>query len=151
MHGVSPAGIDGAQGLGDGAGVFASLHGQAGVGPAGEEVEGGSSLSEAMAKYPSAFDRLFTKMVNAGEIGGVLPVEHMTGALQTISKTKPAHRIAKAVAQQDASDLVQATEIAGGVERFQQHRRDHIGRPPRCLAAAQAVGALDNVIFVSRI
>ncbi|MCW5775287.1 MAG: type II secretion system F family protein [Phycisphaeraceae bacterium] len=39
-----------------------------------EEVEGGSSLSEAMAKHPRAFDRLYTKMVNAGEIGGVLDV-----------------------------------------------------------------------------
>ena len=39
-----------------------------------EEVEGGSSLSEAMAKYPSAFDRLYVKMVNAGEIGGVLDI-----------------------------------------------------------------------------
>jgi len=39
-----------------------------------EEVEGGSSLSEAMTKFPSAFDRLFTKMVNAGEIGGVLDI-----------------------------------------------------------------------------
>lgn len=39
-----------------------------------EEVEGGSSLSEAMAKYPKAFDRLYTKMVNAGEIGGVLDI-----------------------------------------------------------------------------
>ncbi len=39
-----------------------------------EEVEGGSSLSEAMAKYPKAFDRLFVKMVNAGEIGGVLDI-----------------------------------------------------------------------------
>lgn len=37
-----------------------------------EEVEGGSSLSESMAKYPRAFDKLFVKMVNAGEIGGVL-------------------------------------------------------------------------------
>lgn len=37
-----------------------------------EEVEGGSSLSEAMSKYPKAFDKLYTKMVNAGEIGGVL-------------------------------------------------------------------------------
>ena len=37
-----------------------------------EEVEGGSSLSEAMAKFPKAFDHLFVKMVNAGEIGGVL-------------------------------------------------------------------------------
>ncbi|MBS0192236.1 MAG: type II secretion system F family protein [Phycisphaerales bacterium] len=37
-----------------------------------EEVEGGASLSEAMSKYPRAFDKLYTKMVNAGEIGGVL-------------------------------------------------------------------------------
>lgn len=37
-----------------------------------EEVEGGASLSEAMSKYPKAFDKLYTKMVNAGEIGGVL-------------------------------------------------------------------------------
>jgi type IV pilus assembly protein PilC len=37
-----------------------------------EEVEGGSSLSESMAKFPKAFDHLYVKMVNAGEIGGVL-------------------------------------------------------------------------------
>jgi type IV pilus assembly protein PilC len=39
-----------------------------------EEVEGGSSLSEAMGKYPKAFNHLYVKMVNAGEIGGVLDV-----------------------------------------------------------------------------
>lgn len=39
-----------------------------------EEVEGGSSLSEAMAKQPKAFDHLYVKMVNAGEIGGVLDI-----------------------------------------------------------------------------
>jgi len=39
-----------------------------------EEVEGGSSLSEAMSKYPRAFNRLYVKMVNAGEIGGVLDI-----------------------------------------------------------------------------
>ncbi len=37
-----------------------------------EEVEGGSSLSESMGKYPKAYDNLYVKMVNAGEIGGVL-------------------------------------------------------------------------------
>jgi type IV pilus assembly protein PilC len=37
-----------------------------------EEVEGGSSLSEAMSKYPKAFNHLYVKMVHAGEIGGVL-------------------------------------------------------------------------------
>ncbi len=35
-------------------------------------VEGGSSLSEAMAKYPRIFNRLYVNMVKAGEIGGAL-------------------------------------------------------------------------------
>ncbi len=39
-----------------------------------EDVQGGASLSEAMAKHPRAFDILYTKMVAAGEIGGVLDV-----------------------------------------------------------------------------
>lgn len=39
-----------------------------------EDVEGGSALSEAMAKHPKAFDRLYSKMVAAGEIGGVLDI-----------------------------------------------------------------------------
>jgi type IV pilus assembly protein PilC len=39
-----------------------------------EDVEGGATLSDAMAKHPKAFDRLYCKMVNAGEIGGVLDV-----------------------------------------------------------------------------
>ncbi|HVZ95194.1 MAG TPA: type II secretion system F family protein [Phycisphaerales bacterium] len=39
-----------------------------------EDVQGGASLSEAMAKHPRAFDGLYCKMVNAGEIGGVLDV-----------------------------------------------------------------------------
>ena len=39
-----------------------------------EDVEGGSTLSESFAKHPKAFDRLYCKMVAAGEIGGVLDV-----------------------------------------------------------------------------
>ncbi len=37
-----------------------------------DDVESGSTLSEAMAKYPKAFNRLYTNMVAAGEAGGVL-------------------------------------------------------------------------------
>lgn len=36
-----------------------------------EDVEGGTSLSEAMAKHELVFDSLYTNMVRAGEAGGV--------------------------------------------------------------------------------
>ena len=39
-----------------------------------EDVEGGSTLSEAMGRYPKAFDRLYINMVRAGELGGVLDI-----------------------------------------------------------------------------
>ncbi|MFM9170635.1 MAG: type II secretion system F family protein [Phycisphaerales bacterium] len=39
-----------------------------------EDVEGGTTLSDAFAKPPKAFYRLYSKMVKAGEIGGVLDV-----------------------------------------------------------------------------
>ena len=38
------------------------------------DVEGGSSLSEAMSQHPKAFDNLYVNMVKAGEAGGVLDV-----------------------------------------------------------------------------
>jgi type IV pilus assembly protein PilC len=37
-----------------------------------DEIEGGSTLSEAMAKSPKAFDRLYVNMIKAGEAGGAL-------------------------------------------------------------------------------
>ncbi|MFH2037184.1 MAG: type II secretion system F family protein [Candidatus Zixiibacteriota bacterium] len=37
-----------------------------------ETVEGGSTLSEAMAKHEKVFDYLYTNMVEAGEMGGAL-------------------------------------------------------------------------------
>jgi len=42
------------------------------VGYVADDIEGGSTLSEAFGKYPRAFDRLFVNMVAAGEAGGVL-------------------------------------------------------------------------------
>jgi type IV pilus assembly protein PilC len=37
-----------------------------------KDVEAGSSLSEALEKHPRVFSRLYTEMVKAGEIGGIL-------------------------------------------------------------------------------
>jgi len=68
-----------------------------------EEVEGGSSLSEAMTKQPKAFNTLYCKMVNAGEIGGVLDVilqrlsEFMEKAQRLKSKIKGAMMYPSAV------------------------------------------------------
>src|SRR5688500_16372677 len=40
----------------------------------GDEIEGGSTLSEAMGKSPSVFNRLYINMIKAGEAGGALEV-----------------------------------------------------------------------------
>jgi type IV pilus assembly protein PilC len=39
-----------------------------------DDVESGSTLSEAFAKHPKAFDRLYVNMIKAGEAGGALEV-----------------------------------------------------------------------------
>ena len=42
------------------------------LGDVHEDVSSGSTLSDSMAKHPKAFDKLYTKMIAAGEVGGVL-------------------------------------------------------------------------------
>src|SRR5918992_4052665 len=37
-----------------------------------KDVEAGSSLSQALEKHPEVFSRLYTEMVKAGEVGGIL-------------------------------------------------------------------------------
>ncbi len=41
---------------------------------AADDVQAGSTLSEALAKHPKVFDRLYVNMVRAGEAGGLLEV-----------------------------------------------------------------------------
>ncbi|MFB0552406.1 MAG: type II secretion system F family protein [Phycisphaerae bacterium] len=42
------------------------------IGYVADDIEGGSTLSEAMGRFPRCFNRLFVNMVAAGETGGVL-------------------------------------------------------------------------------
>lgn len=42
------------------------------LGYVADDIEGGSTLSEALGRYPKTFDRLLVNMVAAGETGGVL-------------------------------------------------------------------------------
>ncbi|MEX2213588.1 MAG: type II secretion system F family protein [Phycisphaeraceae bacterium] len=44
------------------------------LGDVGDEIESGSTLSEAMAKSPKVFNRLYINMIKAGEAGGALEV-----------------------------------------------------------------------------
>jgi type IV pilus assembly protein PilC len=37
-----------------------------------EDIEGGSTLSDAMSKHPKIFDELFINLISAGEAGGIL-------------------------------------------------------------------------------
>ena len=59
-------------------------------------VEGGASLSDAMRAHPKVFDDLFTNMVQAGEVGGILDTilnrlaTYMEKALKLKAKVKGA-------------------------------------------------------------
>jgi type IV pilus assembly protein PilC len=52
------------------------------------DIEQGVPLSESLAKYPDAFDRLYVAMVRAGETGGVLDqvLNRLAGFLEARSK-----------------------------------------------------------------
>jgi len=60
------------------------------------DVESGSSLSDAVAKHPKAFPKIFVSMVRAGEVGGVLDVvlvrvaDHFESELALRGKIKSA-------------------------------------------------------------
>ncbi len=55
-----------------------------------DSVEAGSTLSDAMAQHPYAFDNLFCNMVRAGEVGGVLDVilNRLAGFLEKAQRLK---------------------------------------------------------------
>jgi type IV pilus assembly protein PilC len=61
-----------------------------------EDIEGGSTLSDALSKYPNIFDDLFVNLVAAGESGGILDVilqrlsNYMEKAMKLKSKVKGA-------------------------------------------------------------
>ena len=61
-----------------------------------EDISGGSTLTEALGKYPKIFDQLFVNLIAAGETGGILDVilgrlsTHMEKAMKLKSKVKGA-------------------------------------------------------------
>ncbi|MHC4498112.1 MAG: type II secretion system F family protein [Planctomycetota bacterium] len=60
------------------------------IGYVADDIEGGSTLSEAMGRSPRTFNRLFVNMVAAGETGGVLDLilARVADFLEKIQKLK---------------------------------------------------------------
>jgi len=55
-----------------------------------EDIEGGSTLCDALKKYPKVFDELFVNLVAAGESGGILDVilNRLSGYMEKAMKLK---------------------------------------------------------------
>ena len=57
------------------------------------DVEGGMLLSQAMARHPNAFDRLYISMIEAGEAAGILDTVLDRVALQIEKEMKIRRRV----------------------------------------------------------
>ena len=57
-----------------------------------EDIEGGTSLTDALKKYPKVFDDLFVNLIAAGEAGGILDVvlSRLSAYLENAMKLKAA-------------------------------------------------------------
>lgn len=55
-----------------------------------EDIEGGTSLTNALKKYPNVFDELFVNLIAAGEAGGILDVilERLSNYMEKAMKLK---------------------------------------------------------------
>jgi len=55
-----------------------------------DDIEAGSSIADAMAKFPESFSTLYVNMIRAGELGGVLDVilERLSSYLESSEKLK---------------------------------------------------------------
>ena len=55
-----------------------------------DDIEAGSSIADAMAKHPHAFNSLYVNMIRAGELGGVLDIilERLSSYLESSEKLK---------------------------------------------------------------
>lgn len=81
------------------------------------EVEGGNTLSKALEKYPNVFDRLFTGLVNAGEVGGALE-ESLQRLSQFLEKDVELRRKVKSAMTYPLIIMVFATMVVLGLMTF---------------------------------
>jgi len=82
------------------------------IGDIGETIGGGSTFSEALAKHPKIFDKLFINMVKAGEIGGVLEIA-LNRLAEFMEKSQKIKGKVKAAMFYPIAVLIVATIIVG--------------------------------------
>jgi type IV pilus assembly protein PilC len=60
------------------------------IGSIREDIEGGSTLTDALKKFPKVFDELFVNLIAAGESGGILDVilQRLSGYMEKSMKLK---------------------------------------------------------------
>jgi len=60
------------------------------IGQIREDIEGGTSIADALAKFPDCFDSLYVNMARAGELGGILDVilERLSAYLEASDELK---------------------------------------------------------------
>ena len=81
------------------------------------DVEGGLLLSQAMARHPKIFDRLYVSMVEAGEAAGILDIVLDRVAIQ-IEKATQLKRRVKGAMMYPTMVLVFATLVLSGLLMF---------------------------------
>ncbi len=109
------------------------------VGAAGQDLaeldEGGAEFFQRQAHLHRRFQ--------PREVGGVVPLQGVAGALKPVGQAETAHAVAEAVADEHAQDGVEAAHVSGSAQGFDQHGAI-IDRPGLAGRASTAPGGLQG-------
>tara|TARA_B100000029_G_scaffold131799_1_gene125637 strand:- start:1387 stop:2649 length:1263 start_codon:yes stop_codon:yes gene_type:complete len=120
------------------------------VGQISETIEGGATFSEALAKHPKVFDKLYVNMVKAGELGGVLEVtlnrlaEFMEKAQKIKGKVKSA--MFYPVAVMVVASIIVWVLMVYVIPKFEQIFMDMLGKDSELPEFTQVVLAMSNAL-----
>jgi len=120
------------------------------VGQISETIEGGATFSEALAKHPKVFDKLYINMVKAGELGGVLEVtlnrlsEFMEKAQKIKGKVKSA--MFYPVAVMVVASIIVWVLMVYVIPKFEQIFMDMLGKDSELPEFTQTVLAISNAL-----
>jgi len=115
-----------------------------------ETIEGGATFSEALAKHPKVFDKLYVNMVKAGELGGVLEVtlnrlaEFMEKAQKIKGKVKSA--MFYPIAVMVVASIIVWVLMVYVIPKFEQIFMDMLGKDSELPEFTQVVLAMSNAL-----